>query len=110
MSSRVLDVGWCNGGISNSRIYFAYATKGSVAKAMLERRQFDSWAKGNVVSRVAMPLNFGQRDIACGTKMGNPTKRIRLKFQSNQIPNRKKMTIGPHLWVSRKASSTRPFA
>ena len=71
--------------------------EGSVAKAMLERGQFDAWVKGSVVTRVVMPLNFEQLDIACGTKMGNTKKRIKMKFQSNQIPSLKKLTIGPHL-------------
>ena len=80
--------------------------RGSVAKAMLERGQFDAWVKGSVVTRVVMPLNFEQQDIACGTKMGNTKKRIKMKFQSNQIPSLKlpnqipsleKLTIGPHL-------------
>ena len=92
--------------ISEVREYDAPEYHGSVTKAMLEVGQFDAWAKGSVVTRVAMPLNFEQQDIACGTKMGNKTKRINMKFQSNQIPSPKppnqipsleKLTIGPHL-------------
>ena len=41
----------------------------SVTKAMFERRQFDAWVKGNVVSRVAMLSNSEPPAIAYVTRM-----------------------------------------
>ena len=48
---------------------------GAVAKAIFEIGHFEAWARGNVLSRVAMPSNSEPPAIAYVTRMALPWKK-----------------------------------